>query len=193
MPNPLSSWNGQIPTDVLLDSGVFLIGTSPQLAFSAQEGGLKWDPGKTLRQIAFDGQRSNIVQLDRTVSFAGAKLTVTILEVPLAAWSQLEPGSVLATVAGGPSGATQVQPKPAGVPYAIGDYIVNARIAWQRTDGSYFQIRMPKALVMKWDIASTDKQEGKFAIEVEPRLDMGVSGQLVNNPPYVGEYFSVQP
>jgi|SRR6185437_1912876 len=192
MPNPLSSWNGQIPTDVLLDSGIFLIGASPQNAFSAQEGGLKWDPGKTLREIDFDGRRSAVAGLDRTV-FWKAKLTATLLEIPLAAWSQLEPGSVLATVAGGPSGATQVQPKPAGVLYAAGDYIANARIAWQRTDGTYFQIRMPKALVVKWDIAGTDKQEGKWAVEVEPRLDMGVSGQLVNNPPYVGEYFSVQP
>lgn len=192
MPNPLSSWNGQIPTDVLLDSGYFLIGASPQNAFSAQEGGLKWDPGKTLREIDFDGRRSAVAGLDRTV-FWKPKLTVTLLEIPLAAWSQLEPGSVLATVSGGPSGATQVQPKPAGVLYAAGDYIANARIAWQRTDGTYFQIRMPKALVTKWDIAGTDKQEGKWAVEIEPRLDMGVSGQLVNNPPYVGEYFTVQP
>jgi hypothetical protein len=192
MPNPLSSWNGQIPTDVLLDSGILLIGSSPAVAFSAQEGGLKWDPGKTLRQIAFDGQHSDIAGLDRTVTWK-PKLTCTILEIPLAAWSQLEPGSVLATVAGGPSGATQVQPKPAGVLYAAGDYIANARVAWQRTDGTYFQIRMPKALVGKWDVAGTDKAEGKWAIEIEPRLDMAVSGQLVSNCPFVGEYFTVTP
>ncbi len=192
MPNVLSSWNGQIPTDVLLDSGVFLIGASPGIAFSAQEGGLKWDPGKTLKEIDFDGKRSAVAGLDRTVMWK-PKLTATLLEFPLAAWSQLEPGSVLATVAGGPSGATQVWPKPAGVLYAAGDYIANARIAWQRTDGSYFQIRMPKALVGKWDIAGTDKAEGKWAIEIEPRLDMAVSGQLINNPPFVGEYFTVTP
>lgn len=192
MPNVLSSWNGQIPTDVLLDSGIFLIGASPGVAFSAQEGGLKWDPGKTGRQIEFDGQRSDIAGLDRTVRWK-PKLTVTIIEVPLAAWSQLEPGSVLATVVGGPSGATQVQPKPAGVLYAAGDYIANARLAFQRTDGTYFQIRMPKALVGKWDIAGTDKQEGKWAIEIEPRLDMAVTGQLINTCPFVGEYFTVAP
>jgi hypothetical protein len=192
MPQVLSSWNGQIPTDVLLDSGIFLIGASPGVAFSAQEGGLKWDPGKALHEITFDGLRAPIAGLDRTTGWK-AKLTMTLLEIPLAAWSQLEPGSVLATVAGGPSGASQVWPKPAGVLYAAGDYIANARIAWQRTDGTYFQIRMPKALVGKWDIAGTDKAEGKWAIEVEPRLDMSVSGQLINNPPFVGEYFTVTP
>ena len=192
MPNVLSSWNGQIPTDVLLDSGVFLIGSSPGVAFSGQEGGIKWDPGKAVRHIGFDGERAPVAGLDRTTGWA-AKLTATLLEIPLAAWSQLEPGSVLATVAGGPSGATQVWPKPAGVLYASGDYIANARVVWQRTDGTYFQIRMPKALIVKWDIAGTDKQEGKWAVEIEPRLDMGVTGQLINNPPFVGEYFSVTP
>ncbi len=188
----LSSWNGQIPNDVLLDSGIILIGPSPAVAYSAQEGGVKWDPGKTIREIEFDGKRSAVAGLDRTVMWK-PKLTATILEVPLPAWSQLEPGSVLATVAGGPSGATQIQPKPAGIMYAAGDYIINARVAWQRTDGTYFQIRMPKALVVKWDIAGTDKQEAKWAIELEPRLDMSVTGQLINNPPFVGEYFSATP
>ena len=64
-----------------------------------------------------------------------------------------------------------------------------ARIAWQRTDGSYFQIRMPKALVGKWDIAGTDKAENEVGDRIEPRLDMAVSGQLIDNPPFVGEYF----
>lgn len=192
MPNPLSSWNGQIPTDVLLDSGILLFGSSPGVAFSAQQGGLKWDPGKIIHPIEFDGKRSDIAGLDRTNGYKG-KLTATILEIPLAAWSQLEPGSVLATVAGGPSGATQVWPKPAGILYAAGDYITNARVAWQRTDGTYFQIRMPKALVVKWDLAGSDKAEGKWAIEIDARLDMSVTGQLVNNPPFVGEYFTVTP
>jgi hypothetical protein len=153
---------------------------------------LKWDPGKTIHEIEFDGKRSAVAGLDRTVLWK-SKLSGTILEVPLAAWSQLEPGSVLATVTGGPSGATQVWPKPAGVMYAAADYIANVCATWQRTDGNYFQIRMMKALVIKWDIAGADKAEAKWTIEIEPRLDMAVSGQLISNPPFVGEYFTGTP
>lgn len=192
MPTPLSSWNGQLPTDVILDSGILYFGASPGTAFSAQRGGLKWDPGEEKRQIEFDGQHSGVAGLDRT-TFWKAKLSGNFLQVPVAAWSQLEPGAALATVAGGPAGATQVQPKSAGVLYAAGDYLANARIAFMRGDGTYFQIRMPKAVVVKWDLSGTEKEEGLYAIEIEARLDMTVSGNTPATPPFVGEYFTGAP
>lgn len=188
-PTPLSSWTGQLATDILLDTGILYVGSS---IFSAQEGGLKYDEGKTIREIEFAGKRSAVATLDRTVMFK-PKLTGTILELPATSLLSIEPGASSATVSGGPSGASQYQPKAAGVLYAAADYLSNVRAAWQRTDGTYFQVRFPKALCIKWDIAGTDKQEGKFAIEIEGRLDMTVSGAHVSDPPMVYEYFSVTP
>lgn len=193
MPTPLSSWNGQLPTDVILDSGILYFGASPGTAFSAQQGGgLKWDPGKDTRQTEFDGQHAPVAGIDRT-TFVKPSLKGQFLQIPVAAWSQLEPGAALATVTGGPAGATQVQPKQAGVLYAAGDYLTNARIAFMRGDGTYFQIRMPKALVIKWALSGTEKAEGVYDIELEARLDMTVSGNTPATPPYVGEYFTAAP
>jgi hypothetical protein len=189
MPNPLSSWNGQLPTDVLLDSGILYIGAA---IFSAQEGGLKFEPGKTIRSIPFDGQRAPIAGLDRTVEWKSS-ISGTIMEIPSTAFVDLEPGATTVTVAGGPTGATQVQPKAAGTLYAAGDYLANVRCVWQRGDGTYVQVRFPKCLCSKWDLTGKDKEEGKFAVTFEARLDMTVSGQLVSNPPFVMEYFSGTP
>lgn len=181
---PLSSWNGQLPAGVLLDSGILYIGTS---IFAAQDGGLKFDPAKTMRQIAFDGQRSAVKGLDRTTGFM-PKISGTIIQTPFSTFESLEPGAVLATVAGGPTGATQVQPKSAGVLYAAGDYLANVKAVWNVADGTLFQIRFPAALVVKWDITGVDKVEAKWAIEIEARLDMAASGAHVYDAPYVAEY-----
>jgi hypothetical protein len=175
---------------VLLDTGILYIGAS---IFSAQEGGLKFDPGKTLRNVEFDGKRTDIKALDRTVMFA-PKLAGTILEFSAANIPNLEPGASAATVTGSPSGfTTGYQPKAAGVLYAAGDYLSNVRAIWQRGDGTYVQVRFMCALVSKWDLQGTDKQEGKVQVELDARLDMSVTGAHTSDPPYVIEYFTVSP
>lgn len=187
--NPLGSWTPTLPQDVLYDTGVLYIGAS---IFSAQQGGLKFDPTRTVRQVEFDGRRSPIVGLDRTVEM-GAVITGTVLQVNPTQFPQIEPGAVAADpllFPGGPSGATAMQPKQAGLAYAAGDYLTNVRAIWQRGDYSYVQIRMPKALCTKWDLTGTDKEEAKFSITIESRLDMAVSGQLVSNASWVIEYFA---
>jgi hypothetical protein len=189
--NPLGSWTATLPQDVMLDSGVLYIGAS---IFSAQEGGLKFDPTKTIRQVVFDGQRSPIAGLDRTVETA-AVLTGTVLQVSPTTFPTIEPGAAtpVPVVGGGPAGATQLQPKQASIMYVAGDYLTNVRAIWQRGDGTYVQIRFPKALCTKWDLTGTDKEEAKWAITIEARLDMTVSGALVSNPNWVIEYFSTAP
>lgn len=185
---PLSSWTPTLPEDVIVDSGVLYIGAN---VFSAHTGGLKFDPTRTLRQVVFDGQRSPIVGLDRTVE-TNAVLTGTVLQVPATNFPILEAGaqSPVPPVPGGPSGATQLQPKLGSLMFAVGDYLTNVRAIWQRGDYSYVQVRFPKGLCTKWDLTSTDKEEGKFAITIEARLDMSVSGQLTGNPSWVMEYYA---
>jgi hypothetical protein len=185
MPNtPLNAWNGQIPSDVLLDSGVLNIGAA---LFSATMGGLKYDPGMTRRNIEFDGKRSDVALLDRNVMFK-PKMTGTIIQVPNTTMLQVEGGGVTGTVTGGPTSATQVVAKQGGVMYAAGDYLTNARMIFERADGTYWQVRFPKALVTKWDLAGVDKEEGKWNIEIEARLDLSVSGAKPYDPPMVYEY-----
>jgi hypothetical protein len=185
MPNtPLNAWNGNIPSDVLLESGVLYIGSS---LFSATEGGLKYDAGVTRRNIEFDGKRSAVALLDRNVMFA-PKITGTVLQVPSTAMIQVEGGGATGTVTGGPAGATQVQAKQAGVMYASGDYLTNLRLIFERADGTYFIVRFPKALITKWDLAGVDKEEAKWNIEIEARLDLSISGAKPYDPPMVYEY-----
>lgn len=190
MTQPLSSWNGNLPSNVMLDSGVLYVASS---IFAAQEGGLQYDPGETRRQVPFDGQRSGIVGLDRTVEFKPT-ISGTVLEMSDALLTQFDTGATHATVSGGPSGATQVQPKAAGTLYAAGDYLTNVRAIWQLGGGGFFQLRFMKAIVMKWGpIVGKDKEEAKIALVIEARLDMSISGQLTSNPPVVGEFFTSQP
>jgi hypothetical protein len=185
MPNPpLTSWTPNILNDVLMDTGILYIGAS---AFAAQDGGVKYDPMVTLRQIPFDGSRAPIVGLDRVVEYK-PKITGNVIELERTNLLQLHPGASAVTIAGGPAGASQYWPKRAGVNYLVGDYLTNVRLIWLRTDNTYFQVRFPKAIVVKWDIAAQDKQEGKIAIELEARLDMAPSGALPSDPPMVYEY-----
>lgn len=187
---PLSSWNGGMPVGVALDSGVIYIGSS---IFAAQDGGLKYSDGKVRRQIMFDGQHSAIAGLDRTVEFKPV-ISGSIIQVPAASLESMEPGFITTAIAGSPTGlTTSVQPKSAGVLYAAGDYLANVRAIWMMGDGTYFQIRFPKAYVAKWDVAGVDKVEGKWAIELEARLDMAASGVHVYDPPMAYEYFTAAP
>jgi hypothetical protein len=183
---PIASWNGALPNDLLLDSGVLYIGAN---VFAAQDGALKYDRGISMRQTAFDGQRSPIVGLDRTTELK-PKLTGTIIQFPSATLQSLSPGMVAVTFTGGPTGATQLQPKTPGVLYAAGDYLANVRAVWQRGDGTFFQIRFPKSLCVKWDVAGVEKAEAKINFEIDARLDMAAAGVSIYTPPMIYEYFT---
>lgn len=189
---PLSSWNGQLPTDVQLDSGILYIAGA---IFSAQDGGLKFDPGKETRNIDFDGKRSPIKGIDRTVSWKPV-ISGNIMQIPVANFGVIEPGATGpgSTIAGGPIGATQRIGKTAGVLYAAADYISQPRAVWYRGDGTYVQVRFyDGGLCVKWDEAGQDKNEVKYAIEIEARLDLTASGRVPTDCPFVMEYFSVAP
>lgn len=190
MVNPLSSYTTSLPSNVLLDSGVLYLGNS---IWSAHEGGLTVDLKTTRRQIPFDGQSSDVVGLDRSTMFEG-HIKGAVYEFSSTLALQYEAGATLATVTGGPSGATQVQPKAARTIYASGDYLSNVRAVWMRADNTFVQVRFPKALVMSWGpLKGADKNEVKIDLDIQAKLDMSVSGQLTNNCPWVVEYFAAQP
>jgi hypothetical protein len=187
---PLSSWTSTFPSTALLDTGVLYIGSG---IWSAHDGGLECDLKTERRNMQFDGKRSDVALLDRNVGFDGF-IRGPVMEISEALLKQYDGGATLVTVTGGPSGATQIAPKPAGTMYVAGDYLSNVRAVWQLAGGTYFQVRFPKSLVVMWTpITGRDKEEVKLNIEIRPRLDMSVSGQLTGNCPWVEEFFAAAP
>lgn len=191
MTTPLSSYNEKLPDDVLLESGVVYIGSS---IFAATDGGIKFDPGKSTRDVQFDGMRSKIKGLTRTIGF-DAKISGVAVQLGPTLIPQIEPGATAVSLSGAPAGfTTGYQPKQAGVLYAVGDYLSAPRCIWQRGNGTYVQVRFyDGGFVDKWDAAGTDKQEVKTTFEICSVLDMSVTGRKTSDCPYVIEYFATAP
>lgn len=187
---PLSSWTNTFPSNVLLDSGVLYVGSA---IYSAHDGGLECDLMEEKRNLPFDGKASDVVLGDRTTAFDGT-IRGPVLEVTDTLVKQYMGAGTLVTVAGGPSGATQVASKPAGTMYVAGDYLSNVRAVWMRGDGTYVQVRFPKGCVGKWTpLKGTDKEEVKVQLEIKARLDMSVSGNTTRTCPWVVEFFTAAP
>jgi hypothetical protein len=179
MTAPLTGFTSSFPSDVVLDSGVLYIGSS---IFSCLRGGLKFDPGITMRNIPFDGQRSPIKGIDRK-TMVTPKISGTMIELAEDQIAQIEPGSTQV-------GSSQYQGKRAGILLASGDYLTNVRAIWLRGNGQFVQVRFPSALLMKYDATSVDGDELSIAIEIEARLDMTASGVNIGDMPYLIEYLS---
>src|SRR3954469_23376995 len=89
-----SAYSSTLPADVLLDSGLLLVNSATPWGVSM--GDLSFDPGIERKQVSFDGQRSAIVGLDRTVGFA-PKISGTMKELSTARLTGLyEPASTSA-------------------------------------------------------------------------------------------------
>lgn len=176
---PLTGYTADFPTNVALDSGVLYIGST---VFACLRGGLKFDPGITWRATPFDGMRSKVLGLDRK-TMAEPKLSGTMIEIAQSQIPYIEPGAV--TIA-----ASQYRGKGASLLLVQNDYMQNVRAVWARGGGGYVQVRFPWSVVTKWDISSADNDEVQIAVEIEARLNMGVSGVTINDMPYVIEYLA---
>jgi hypothetical protein len=176
-----SAYSATLPADILLDSGLLLVNASTPWGVSV--GDLSFDPGIERKQAGFDGQRSAIVGLDRTVGFT-PKISGTMKELSATRATGLyEPGSSSAVV----SGTTTLTPKKAGILYVVGEYLSAVRLAFPRGSGGYAWVKFPKALLTKYDIKGKDKDEAVISIEIEARLDMSVAADT-DVAPYVIEF-----
>jgi hypothetical protein len=192
MTAPLTGFTATFPNDVLLDSGQLYVGTS---VFGAFAGGLKFDPGITYRNIDFDGKRSPVTRLDRK-TMQMPKITGTVIQLATTNVPQIDPGadgatgSVAITAIGGWSGASSsYAPQRAGSLLIAGDYLTDVRAIWLRGDGKFVQVFLKSALCTKYDITSQDGAEVAIAIEIEARLNTGVTGYTnVGDAPYRIEY-----
>lgn len=173
-------------TDALLDSGVLYVGAS---VFGAFQGGLKFDPGITYRNTDFDGKRSPVKLLDRKMMTA-PKISGTVIQLSTTNVGQIEPGASV-TATGAWTGSTSYAPKRAASFLVAGDYLTDVRAIWLRASGGFVQVRFPAGLLTKYDVTSQDGAEVAIALEVEARLDTGVSGFTnVGDAPYRIEYIA---
>lgn len=185
MTAPLTGYTATFPTDVLFDSGVLYAGAT---VFGAFQGGLKFDPGTTYRNIEFDGKRSPVGLLDRKMMSA-PKISGTVIQLSATNVGQIEPGASV-TATGAWTGSTSYLPKKAGTNLVSGDYLTNVRGIWQRGSGGFVQVRFAQALCTKFDLTSQDGAEVAIALEIEARLDMTASGANVGDVPYRIEYIA---
>lgn len=179
-----SGYNANLPSDILLDSGLLYVGNSP---IGVSLGNLQFDPGDDTHNVDFDGKRAPVMGLDRTVNWL-PKITGDLLQLGTSNVGQVEPGAT--SVTGG--GITTYTPKKAGVLYVTGDYLTNLRLIFQRGSGAYVQVRFPKAVCEKYSIAGVDKAEAKVSCEFQARQDL-TSSTDTDVPPYVIEYLASIP
>jgi hypothetical protein len=184
MTTPLSGMRpDSFPEDVILDSGVLYIGDQ---IFANISGGLKFTPETEYRNIPFDGKRAEVKGLDR-VTMRRGKLSGTMTELPISVMDRLEPGVSYAPGAGWSGGDAYI-PRKASDLLTEGMYLTNVRAVWLRGNGKMFSVRMPCALLTKYDLTSQDANEIAVAIEVDARLDLSVEGSTPGDAPYQYEY-----
>lgn len=180
-----------LPDDVVIESGVLFVGDTP---FATSVGGLKFDPGKEIRNIPYDGKRSDVQGLDRIVGW-NPRLSLTIQELGIGATgaqlATLEAGSTEAEsghIHGGNGLIQTITPKPAGEQFADGDYISDLRGVWELHGGGFVVVHFPIALCDKYGpMEGADKAEGKIPCEFKAVLSMSDAASDPGKCPYTIE------
>lgn len=172
---PLTGYSADLPSDILLDTGVLYIGS---VVLGATRGAPRFDPGKQFSNIDFDGKRADIMGLDR-VDRHEAMISCTLVEFDAADIAVLEPGSTSA-------GTTVVlhTPKRAGTLLAAADYISDLRLVFERgvTPSTYAAILFPRALVTRYQVAGNKNDIGLIEAEFRARLNMATAN--IGDAPY---------
>ena len=175
---PITGYSADLPGDVLMDTGVLYVGTA---ILGATRGAPRFDPGKVMSNIDFDGKRSPIMGLDRIDRYE-SMIACTLLEFDAADIARFEPGSTS-------SGTTTVihVPKDAGVLLASGDYITDLRLIFERgvTPATYAAIHFSRALVTKWSLSGNKDDIGLIECEFQARLNM--DSAAISDCPYTIE------
>jgi hypothetical protein len=180
----LTGWLSTLPSDVLFDTGVLFVGSTP---IGVTNGAPKFDPGRTFDNVDFDGKHAPIKGLDR--SFHGEpKISGTLIEFGDSGsgnqLAKLEPGAGSATTGVTPNTLTTITPKTGGNLMVVGDYQANVRLIFERGIAAgagikkYAAVLFPVAFVQKYDLAGADKKNPLINFEIVARKDMasGVTG-----------------
>jgi hypothetical protein len=186
MPSSLTS---TFLADILPDSAFIAFNTvaGPGSSFlGATRGGVKWSPDKKYRNALdnVDGARSKLYLGDRPVS-VDAKVSCKLLQQGATTLSYVEPGIISSSGSG--NVAMMYIPLTMSLFLSAGAYLPNFRVIWQRTNGTYWQVRLYRALCTKFEDTSKDKDETEADAEFEGRLDLTVAGNTTDSPIYIYE------
>ncbi len=164
----LDGYTTNLPADTIIESGVAFNGPTP---IGASQGGYKFDPGKTIVQLEYDGKKSDVQGNDRITKWA-PKITGTLIE-----FGGTTTGKQISLVEAGNSSAThdhgattRIQPRVAGALFANGEYITDFRVVYERANGGYAAVYFPIGFVAKYDLQGENAKEAKIALEVHGRL-----------------------
>lgn len=177
-----------LPADTLLDSGVMYVGSTK---VGVTRGAPKFNPNRTIENIAFDGKFAPVKGIDRFVH-GEPTLSFTLLEFGGATTGnqipKLEPGTTAVTV----GSVITYTAQASGALIASGSYQTAMRLVFERASGgTYAAILFPFALCMKWDLAGQNKGEALINAEFVGRIDL--SAGAVSDPAYLIELRSVLP
>lgn len=191
----LTGRTDNFPKDVVFNAGVIMAGSTPAVKGTTM-GGIKFDPGKEIRQLGYDGQAADVVGGDRIVRWK-PKLSFTLQELGDSTTGNqlalIEAGSTQSDIGHQSTSKGRIRlltPKAAGVLFVVGDYIANLIGVFEIGGAGIYQyarIQMDYALCTKYDVQTSDSAEGKINVEVEARLS---ASDAVNSPgkcPYVLE------
>ena len=169
-----------VPQDILLDSGVLYLGATP---IGVSRGGLKFDPGKVIRNIDFDGAKAPLKLLDRVTDYK-AVFTGKMLQLGGSEAVQYDAGAST-TFASATAVTGVVTPKKGGTAFVAGDYLANLKLVFERANNSgYVEIVFPNALCTKYTVTGVDMNEVEVDCTFEARLDPSASGATLYDAPY---------
>lgn len=153
-----------VPDDDVVDVGVISVGGSAA-AWGATIDGLKWDPGKEVRHIEYDGRSFEHVGLHRTIRY-NSVLSGKIKRGGAAFMLDLEPGSE-----SDGSSTNQVTLLAAREPWTEGMYLEDVFYIGRQQDGVVFRVSMPFAYVRKYSMQTKDNNEAEWDVEIVPAKD----------------------
>lgn len=174
-------WDGNLPTDILPDTGALYLGANtltPPPLIGRSKGGLKFQRGAQMVHEEFDGMRSPIVGLTRIVKY-DSKISGKLIQFGHTPLGIMEPG--LTSLSGSGQVSTIYVPKPASQYFAAGDYGTDLRLVFRRPAGTFVQVRFHKFICEKYDPSSRDKQSVEFDVEFTACIDMSAANPFTTN------------
>lgn len=187
----LTGYSANLPSDVLLDSGVLYIGGTK---IGVSRGGWKFDPAFEIQNVDFDGKHAPIKGLDR--KFHGeSMISGQIIEFGAAATgdqiAKLEQTSSSADTGVTPDTLTTITPDDGGGFIAAGDYHSNVRVVFERGIAAgtgvkkYAAVLFASALIKTYKLAGQDKNHPVIDVEIVGRK--GMASGTTAGPTYVIE------
>lgn len=170
----LTGRTANLPKDAVINAGVIMRG-APPVVIGTTIGGFKFDPGKEIRSLPYDGAISETVGGHRIVKYMPV-LSFVIQELGDSTtgkqFALLENGGAETDTghASTPKGLIRtLTPKSGGVLFAAGDYLTDV-VAIGELAGAglynYARIKFAYALCRKYDLQTADAGEGKIAVEL---------------------------